>query len=268
MNNITKEPLIKNNQHLEFDGDKLFLCFNPKHNNHYIQSEKEPGLRFFLVKPDFLSYIEKYTLLNQHITNPDSKINVADFLSKNIKEDINKSDFILIKEVKNSSGINAYMTENKKIHMSAIVLIQDYMTGINDIRYRLDDFLEHLSQRDDIALVANLGRWEKNSIALIPCPIKGDEPHLGKVIFDIDHHIEENESQPEEKETFGLIFYPKDEYKAAILEFDINNPQTRENYIKRQIYDVEKFIVQEILGGEEFIKKPIIEESPKRKFKH
>lgn len=279
--NIEKIPLIKNGTHITFQGDELFVCStkpdsrNPKA-FEYISSEKElnkkehdPQKRFFLVKKEFLEYVEKYGLLNDHILNPDKKeFNVSTFFSKNIKEDINNDNFFIVKEIKNEHGIFAYSTEGNSICMGPVFLVEYYMTGIDDVNYKLDEFLENLSQRSDISLLCNMGRWEKDPVKPLTCPLKGNEPGVGKIIYDIEHHLEGNESSPAEKETFSLIFYPNEEQKKSILEFNIRDKDTRQPYIDRGIFNVEKYIVQDILGGEAFLNRPFIEEVPKRKFKN
>lgn len=164
-------------------------------------------------------------------------------------------------------GTRVIKTEDGKEHVEPILMLENYRTGINDQDYKLDDLVESLSQRDDVALITYLDSFEhRNKEKIIPCPIKGNEEGLGYVIYDIQHHLEDGETPPLEKETVSFVYYPKKEDLDKIKSFTLKD-ERRQEYVDREIYSLERFIVKDVLGLHEFSIKPVEEKEPERKFK-
>lgn len=243
-------------------------------NMHNIIKESDTNLHIMLVKEDFLENLTslgryKHTLVYQ-VGNNNTQYNEGDSLSQDYFNDANKEGYKFIQSVANTHHKHIYKTGDGKIYMEPIVLDSGY-SNINDTTYFLDDFVEHLSKRDDIAFLTYLGRWDKHKPTLLKCPLKGDEKDIGGVIYDIEHHLEEGESQPSEKETITVVYYPKQDDIKKILAWNDDIDGRKKENLKRKMYFLDVYITKDLLGGQQFVQNPPeLEEVdlPKRKFKH
>lgn len=246
---------------------------NPAHIDKIVKTAKHTE-SVMLVNDDFLHNITQYgryknSFLRQFSDSPNN-YDEGNMISSDYFNDIKSNKYHFIQYVENSHDKHIWQKGDGPIYMEPIILDSGY-ANINDDTYFLDDLVEHLSHRDDIAFLTHLGRWDKETVGLLKCPLKGNEKGIGGVIYDIEHHLEEGDATPAEKETISVVYYPKQEDSKKIIawheEIDGRTPENR----KRNIYFLDLFIIKDMLGGQQFLQKPpeLTEaELPKRKFKH
>lgn len=235
-----------------------------------ISASSHPKLEYpyMLIKQKSLDLIEKYGKL-PYLAQLDNQ-DPTKYISKNLKEDLENPEYTIIEMIDNPNLKFAWRDLKGKLHCEPFILNQYIMSELDNIHYHLDEFAEKLSQRHDVAFITYTERWSDNKSTLLFAPLKGDEKDIGGVINEITHHLEEGDAEPLEKEEINLIFYPNSENIEKVLFFAQNvEGRTSEN-TRRHVFFVERFIVRDILGGEEFYidPNPPIEEKPKRKFKH
>lgn len=220
-----------------------------------------------------LSLIEKYGFMSlEHFyemaNNQPSSIGRADLFSKNMQNytDIN---FQLVKLIENYNSKFAWQDLDGHLHCEPFVLNGSPMSELHNAKYFLDEFAEDLSHRKDVAFLTYTGRWENKPSTILFAPLTGEEESIGGVISEMEHHIEEGESRPEETEELNLLYYPNENNIQQLIDF---NPriegQISENK-KKGNFCVERFIINTILNGEKFlIHPPVEEEVIIRKFRH
>jgi hypothetical protein len=226
----------------------------------------------WLVKDEMLTNLTKYGWhLSRHLRQIEGvpEVNPMDDISKNNFEDYQKPGYQFVQRIDNEHNQQTFMTSKGEYFMAPFRL--DYNEAqLEDKTYLIDDFVEELSHRNDVAFLTNMDRWANKPVKILHCPLKGDEEDIGGIISDYEHHLEDGEEKGSETEKFDLIFYPKKEDIPKILKWSrAVEPYTPEGR-KWQIYSIQRYIVQEILGGRQFLKNPPQDEVelPKRKFKH
>lgn len=262
-----------------YQYDKL-LQARVVNNNEAIAISKNPEsiqsvfnntnvLPILLVKSEYLDYMAKYGRLSMYTDEGEKVSPPKDSISNKYVENANNNQYQFIQMVPNNHSVQIWKSSEGKIYSQPFIL--DYLYGkISDTYFHLDDFVEKLSHRNDIAFLTYTECFAKEPVGILPCPLKGDENGIGGVINEIEHHIEEGESWPQEKETVTVIFYPSQEDLKKILSWNRDEEIKKPEVKKRRLYNVEQFIIEDILGGKEFLQHPIVEEeeTPKRKFKH
>lgn len=229
---------------------------------------------FSLVHKDFVFSVEKFGILNSHIfenTFP-NMIHPKNMVSHNLMTDISNPDFTLVDFIESSESIKTFKTLDGELHSEPIFLFSYPKSQLNDEEIDLDAFVEELSKRDDVAFLTYAGRWDyykgKKSTVLF-APLQGDEENIGGIIHDIEHHLEDGESIPEEKEEIFLIYYPKKDEIEYLSNWSEHIDRNSFDYQKKKIFFLERHIVRNILDGEKFLKHPIPDEPIiVRKFKH
>lgn len=186
-------------------------------------------------------------------------VDASKLISGKMIGDVNNTQrYEFIQSVPNEYHVQVFKRANGELLMTPFMF--DNIKGhCNNEKYHLDLFVEHLAQRDDIMFVIEEGRYSKFNSRLLPCPLKGDEKDIGKIISDIPSYNQTEECT----ETITLLYLPKESDIEKILNWKTINTN-KENY------DIESFIVNDILGGKEFLNKPVVvqePETPKRKFK-
>jgi hypothetical protein len=229
---------------------------------------------FLLVHKDFIPAMEKYSVLNSHIFANTIKnfVQPRELISHNFMQDILDPNYTLVQKIENSESIYVFKTLDGILHSEPFLLFSHIRSQLDDANFFLDDFVEELSHRNDVAFLTYSGRFNHyngKQATVLFTPLHGDEENIGGIIHDIEHHLEEGEEKPEEQETIYLIYYPKKEEIESLVNWDLHVDRNSFDYKKKQIFFVERHIVRNILGGEKFLKHPYIEEPViVRKFKH
>lgn len=225
----------------------------------------------WLVKNELLDSLTKYGWhLARYLREIEGapKNHAMKGISKDNFKDLSNSKYQFVQCIPNEHNKQTFRNSKGEYFMTPIKL--DYIHGqLHDGTYQIDEFVEHLSHRDDVAFLANMGRWVNRQVKILHCPLKGDEEDMGGIISDYEHHLEDGETKTEETEKFDLVYYPKKEDIEKILKWSQRiEPYTPEGR-KWGTYDIERYIVQDILGGKQFFKDPPQDEvePPKRKFK-
>ena len=236
------------------------------------KNEVDSDNYIWLVKSEFLNNLSQFGWhLSRYLREIEGspEYDVLKGVSKNVLKDFSNPEYQFIQYVPNEHNQQCYKNSKNEYFMSPFLL--DYINGrIENETYLLDDFVENLSHRDDIAFMANMDRWTKKKIKLLHCPLKGDEEDIGGIISDIQHNLEEGDTRPIESEEVHLVYYPKKQDIERILKWsqrvDAYTPEGK----KWRTFSIQTFIVQDILGGKQFYKDPPKDEveTPKRKFKH
>jgi hypothetical protein len=184
------------------------------------------------------------------------------YASTSFIEDMHSKDYQFVQYSRSEHYQDLWTNTEGKVYTSPIMI--DYRKGnASDENYYLDELAESLSKRSDVSFIAYNGNYV-NDAMILHAPLKGDEEHIGGIISDIEHHLEDGESKPEAKEELTIIYYPTPEALEKILKWSI-----REEGTKQGIYNIESFVLNKILGSEAYLKAPLVNpEPPKRKFKH
>lgn len=191
-----------------------------------------------------------------------------DFLARNVFESAKEEGFAVVEIKTNEQGRLALESLDGEKAFPPIFLRDHVITELDDTKYRLDEFAEALSKRDDVGFLVHLGRWAKGKPGLLKGPLRGDEEGIGGVISDLEHHLEEGESAPAEKEALNLVFYPSQEERERLFRWSERKEEARPENRKRKIFFMEREVVRDLLGGDAFrIPTPEEESVPKRKFK-
>lgn len=221
-----------------------------------------PQQPVYLVKKEFLPLFVEYGTRNvgQLLDNETKDLHIYSFISHDIIADSNNEEYMFIQYIKSQNHDQTYIDNTGKKYMEPYIL--DYcMANLSNGDYDLDDLVEHLSQRDDIAFVIEGKKYHEH--LLLKAPLNGNEKGIDKIIEDIPHY----NADEERNECITIVYYPKDEHIDKILNWNQKDPEND----KKGIYSIQSFIVKEILGGIKFAKnlpEPVKEESiPKRKFK-
>lgn len=228
-----------------------------------------------LIKSEGLKLIEKYSFWGlenfyKMANQTDSPITRTHLFSHNIANDrFDHNHFTFVKLIENYNSKFAWLDIEGKIHCEPFVINGSPISELHNTKYFLDDFAEELSHRNDIAFITHTGRWEKHPPTILFAPLTGNEPTIGGVISEMEHHIEEGESWPEETEELSIIYYPNENNIQQLIEFNPGIQGKLPENKNKGNYFVERLILNIILGGEKFlIHPPQEEEVIVRKFRH
>lgn len=254
----TSQILDENQFHALSQGDSFE--YNWHNAVHFMHSEG-------------LTLIEKYGFMNlehfyQMANNQPSPVKRAELFSHNM-QNYSDTNFQLVKLIENYNSKFAWQDLEGNLHCEPFILNGSPMSELHNAKYFLDEFAEELSHRNDIAFLTYTGRWEKNSSTILFAPLTGEEESIGGVISEMEHHIEEGESRPEETEELNLLYYPNQDNIQQLIDFNPRIQIQIPEYKKKDNYIVERFIINTILNGEKFlINPPVEEEVIVRKFRH
>ncbi len=226
------------------------------------QVAKEDNSYIYYVKKGFLEYqkeIGDNSVLAEMRKKEAQSLN--DFVNKKCFNHSDDSQYEFIQFVHNKNHLKVWKDSKGEMCMTPFVF--DYISAnLDNGTYHLDSLIEHLMQRDDVAFIINISRWAEDECKLLKCPLSENEPGLNRIISDIPgYNAEEGKD-----ETITLVYYPKPEHIDSIMnwEHDKNDRGGR-------IWNLDNYIVRDLLGCDKFSKKPILETEsvvPKRKFKN
>ncbi len=213
----------------------------------------------YFVNKEFIPYFKKYgENYSEMITGGEKQKHVTDFMNKEVFKDCDNKDCEFIQFVNNNLHIKVWKNTKGEVFMPPMFF--DYIgANLDNGTYHLDELVEHLMKRDDVAFVANNGRWDRNKTIMLTCPLNGNEEGVAGIISDIPGY----NSEEGRDETLSVFYYPKAEDINKILEW-------KEGQDNKYIWNIENFVVRVIMEGDQFSKKPVVVEQPvvqKRKFK-
>lgn len=125
----------------------------------------------------------------------------------------------------------------------------DYIeANLDNGTYHLDELTEHLSHLDNVAFIANERQYSSYDAVLLKAPLKGNEKHINSIIHDIPSY----NADDERNESITVVYYPTQEEIEVIMNWQ----QDKNDKARRNMYNVSRYIVQEILGGKNYLKHP------------
>jgi hypothetical protein len=176
-----------------------------------------------------------------------------DFFVTNILD--NKEEINIFQYVQNEQHLRLWKESNNNLFMEPFIF--DYIAAqLDNKKYDLDKLVEHLMLRDDVGFTTSI---EQNTFShkrkFLKGPLKGDEAGINNIISNIPGYNQEEGRD----ESICLVYFPKPEDIEKILGFKAS----------KQYYNVENFIMGEILGANVCLNIPPPQEEapPKRKFK-
>jgi len=224
----------------------------------------ENNINIFLAKSEFLEFSTKYGFRNpeglqkrefgKNLPKEELKTTSDHLISDSFLSDAQKPGFTFVQNIPNNKDRRMYNDSKGEIFCEPFIM--DYIQAkLNNETYKLDDLVDHLKARDDIAFIVKKEREEK----LLKCPLKDNDPELSSIIQDIPYY----NADEERSEFINVVYYPKSKDAQKILDF--------KSHAKSDYIDVSYFVVKEILGAKAFtvlspepIKEPA---ATKRKYK-
>lgn len=251
-NNIQKVERVISKDSLEK------ICANPADFSNIVKNDDS---YIYYMGKDYLSYVaiygenENFTRLMGVEYRP-----MDSFIKKECFSNQNNDLYEFIQFVPNENHMRVWCNSNGELTTQPIIF--DYIgANLDNENYYLDELVEYLMTRDDVAFITDTNSWSSNRSNFLKCPLKGDEKGIEGIISDIPgYNAEEGRD-----ETITLVYYPKAEDISKIM-----NWKRDENDKTARIWNQENYIVRDILGCDKFSKKPVIVEEPavpKRKFK-
>lgn len=226
----------------------------------------------WLMKKEYLNIIPQYGFYQMQylyeLNRDEPAPKREDVFSHNSEQDLNNEQYTLVKMIKNPHSKVAFMNLEGEIFCEPFIIDGGPICQLNDAKYHLDELAESLSKRDDVAFITYTGRWAKEKSTMLGCPLTGNEPGIGGVISEMEHHLEEGESRPEEKEEMTVLYFPNKHNVEYLLKFDSGIEGKLPENAKAKNYFVERYILNEILQAKEFLIHPPEPEVKVRKFKH
>lgn len=249
-NVVTKECLdaLVKEPHLYNDFIKSFAQENP----------------ISFVKSNFKENFKKYGW-NESLIELDGKSKKDiipdgnfDKMNSKVFDESHNSDYEFVQFIKNPNHFRVFIDKEGTLFTEP--QIYDYIgANLDNGNYHLDELVEHLSQRNDVAFITapNSSRYSKSS-QLLQCPLSGNEPGINNIIDDIpSYNAEEGKD-----ETICLVFKPNTEQTKSMMQWEQKNNShiwNLDNFVVRVLLDCEKFRIQPVAQVESVV--------PKRKFK-
>ena len=233
---------------------------NPTNFNSIIQSSSNEN-PIGLYKKEFRNLFSQYGIDKnlQHLSE-NKDITTKDFMAENCFDEIKNQKYELLQFIKtgNKSYNRIYQDNKGSLIIEPIIL--SYIHGnIDNGEYHLDELVEYLSTRKDVSFISSEEKYPRKEIILY-CPLNGKEKGINNIIADIPGY----NAEPGRDETINLVYYPTPDVIENLMTWEYDKTK------HSKIFDLENYIVREILDCDKFSKNPIIVEEtaiPKRKFK-
>jgi phage pi2 protein 07 len=215
----------------------------------------------YFVNKEFIYYYSNYgEMYNLNEISGVKSNQMSEFINNKCFDDIKNKDDELIQFVKNKNDLRIWKTSDGELHAPPMIL--DYIAAkLDNETYHLDLLIEHLMKRDDVSFLTEEGRWSTAKKQILSCPMTGEEKGVENIISDIPGY----NSTEDCNESITLIYKPKSEDVRKIMDWEMDKHDKTS-----RIWNVENYIVRDLLGCDRFSKNPVIvPESvvPKRKFK-
>lgn len=253
---LTSNMMEKVLQHPEYIKNYNNLTINP----NYV----------CLMRKDFIHNLEKYGRLNTSNIEGLKDIprwNDHVYQAPDIFAKVGDANYEFVQYVPNEHFKYSWRTSDGQLHMEPFILDDGY-ANINNEVYHLDDMVEYLSHRDDVAFLTYMGRWSDKPSTLLHCPLKGDEASIGGVISDIEYHLEDGEERPSATETINVLYYPDQGAIEKIIKWSQGVDGRSIESRKTEMYVIDRFVLQELLDCKQFLQYTPEPEIVVRKFKH
>jgi hypothetical protein len=200
-----------------------------------------------------------YTVIDQMMGQKDG-VKPHDFTEYNVFDNANEPGFMFVQFIDNEHSLR--VIKDKDGNFTGEPMVFDYIGAkLDNGSYDLDVLIEYLMQRDDVAFITS-DRYSYGKNRLLKCPLKGDEEGMQDIIADIPSY----NSEEDRTETISLVYYPKSEDVIKMMNWKMSEEDK-----KNQVYGVDTYAVQTLLGCQKFRKdvkpEPVEPEPPKRKFK-
>lgn len=214
------------------------------------------------VKNEFIDIYKAqgiYTVIDQMMGNKDGP-KPNDFREMNVFDNVNEPGHIFVQFIENKNSLR--VIKDKDNNFIGEPMNFDYIGAkLDNGSYDLDVLVEYLMQRDDVAFVTS-DKYSYNKNRLLKCPLKGDEEGVQDIISDIPHY----NAEEDRTEYISIVYYPKSEDVLKMMNWTMSEQDK-----KNQVYGVDTYAVQILLGCQQFRKDVEPESSepepPKRKFK-
>jgi hypothetical protein len=248
------------NKQMLLDADSLQKVLEKPYDFDAVVSKLNNPNPIVLVKKEYWDFFQDEGLYAQigRAVGKEEKRDYNSFTSKNFFDDANNPEYMFVQFRENKNHRRVIMDVQGNLACEPMVF--DYIRGhLDNETYDLDNLVEYLMKRDDVAFIAYADSSYKSK--LLKCPLSDNDPDLGGIIDDIPgYNADEGRD-----ESITLVYYPKAEVIQKIMDWEMTKDDKNS-----KIYDLESYIVQEILGCKQFLKHPVVEaepETPKRKFK-
>ena len=210
----------------------------------------EPKTDFiFLLTEGGLSYYKEHGPENQFTDRGDART-FHSFVSANLLKDYQKEGSVFVQKLTHSSGLDYLADQQGNLYLRPMYF--SYIEGnVDNGTYLLNEFAEHLLSHHDVAFFKDSRRQER-----VYSRTKPSEKELSGIVKSIPYYNEE----PGRDEFIEFIYYPSNEAITKILASDC----------KDAYWHLRKFVVDEVLGGKQFLVKPPEEEKTnevRRKFR-
>lgn len=250
-----KKQVIINHKTLE----KITL--EPNRFEELIEKNKSSN-PIYLVTKDYWEFFREEQIYNRFVNNleKEEKKSFNNFEIKKCFDNAKNNKNMFVQYVENKNHQRVIMNANGELAAEGFVF--DYIGAqLDNGNYDLDKVVEHLMKRDDVAFVTRSDSYSTRNMKILKCPLSGNEPDVKDIIADIPgYNAEEGRD-----ETICLVYYPKAEDIGHIIHWEMSETDK-----KNGVYNLENFIVQEVLECKQFRKNPVVPEeteTPKRKFK-
>lgn len=221
--------------------------------------DKNHAGKLYFVKKEFLNDFPLNGTYRKTYDNSTPEYN--SYFSKTPLTDMKKNSdkYTFVQYVSNENDLKIFKDSQGKMYCEPFLL--EYINSQLDNRtYKLDDLVEHLMTRNDMAFIINHNQGSYDKDIFAKCPITDNHKHINKIIEDIPYYNAEDDRN----ETFTVMYYPTPSDIEKLIAYD------KQEYAKTDSYSIEKFILNEIMGAKTFLVAPKEEPAPqpKRKFKN
>jgi hypothetical protein len=212
----------------------------------------------YLVKKGFTEFVSKMGLHGQlsPLYKQENKT-MNDFIEKDCFSNAKNKDYEFVQFVKNKNDLKVFLNKEGEFFLEPMIF--NYISAnLDNGTYHLDDLVSYLATRNDVAFITGVERYSTTQ-ALLKCPLNGSEKEISKIIEDIPGYNSHEGSD----ETINLVYYPTPDVISKIMDWKVSES-------KKTMWNLENYIIREILDCENFSKKQIVIEDshiPKRKFK-
>lgn len=252
--NIEEWQKIVSKEHLEAllenptnykDYEKKFVLSNPISlvTQEYIDYRRDIGFNTNL-----------YEYLHRE------RLDATQHVSKDYFTDHNNQNYQFIQYIPNRQHFSLWKDVDGEYIIEPFAMSYSE-ANLDNQTYHLDELISHLSGRSDIRFL--LEKDYSSSISFLKTPFNENHGDANRIIHDIpSYNAEENKT-----ESINIIYKPEQKDIEKILQYD--NSNRTELYNTKKIFNIETFIVSEVLHCGAFKVNPTPEESiiHKRKFK-
>jgi hypothetical protein len=217
---------------------------------------------YFLAHKDACTLLSKYGIYQgeSFATNMGEKKTI-DLISHDYTVDLLNPEYVVIKFVNNQSNSQIWQSTNGVFH-SQPFFIDHIHASFHDNNYPLEDFLQHLCKKNNVGLISNIqynqGKILKPSLSL-------QDNDINDILYEIEHHLEDNDVRPPEVKGAALLFYPNQDEIFSLNAWHAKKDclPGSSNYNNR-IFNVQQHILRNILGGDKFYKRKAVRKNYKK----